>query len=807
MSSSFAGRAGLRWLVRALALAITYFAVAELGLRYASIGVSVSPIWPPTGLAIAALLFMGLSYWPAIFAGALLANAMTPVPLVAALGIASGNTAEAALAVYLLRGITRHRAMDDPLWVRKFVAMAAPLGAAVSAGAGVATLVLTGAVSPRSFWPAFGLWWAGDYAGALVVGSVLIAWTFSLQSPAERRQTVGLAPLIAGAILVAGLVFGEFFSGSLLRGADFPYLLFPFVIAAALRYGAAGATLTTLAVAVLGVGFTLRGGGPFVMGTVERTDIALLLYICVLSITGLVVSAFAAQRQRAERALRDAHQNVRAVIESSPLPIYAVDTANIVQSWNHAAEVLFGWRADEVIGRPLPVIQNDTTDYQRSRLRLLNGEAIRGMEVTTAKKDGTQVVLSLSAAPLYDATDKVTGVLSIAHDLTELRQLEVQYRQAQKMEAVGRLAGGIAHDFNNILTAILGTATLMAETISADSPARTDLQEIEMAARRAAALTGQLLAFSRRQVLEPQIIDVNALVRDLEGMLSRLIGENVEVRTVLAPDTGTVRADLGQLQQAIVNLVVNARDAMPHGGRLTIETANTDFDSQYAKGHLSAEPGQYVLVAISDTGVGMNAETKAHLFEPFFTTKQPGKGTGLGLATVYGIVKQSGGYIWAYSELARGATFKIYLPRVTGRPVSVTSLPVSLSSRGSETVLLVEDEDDVRRVATRILKSYGYSVLEANEGKEALKVAAAHSGPIHILVTDVVMPGINGRELATLLHLERPDVRALYVSGYTDHAIVRNGQLEPGLAFLQKPFMPDAFARKVREVLDQEDSR
>jgi PAS domain S-box-containing protein len=795
-------------LLRALALASAYFAVAEMGLRYASIGVSVSPVWPPTGLAIAALLFMGLSYWPAIFAGALLANAMTPVPLVAAIGIACGNTAEAAVALYLLRGrTTQDRAIDDPVWVSRFVAMAAPLGAATSAGVGVATLVLTSAVSAGSFWPALGLWWAGDYAGALVVGSVLIAWTIALRSHAGRREAVGLAPLISAAILVAGVVFGELFSGSLLRGGDFPYLLFPFVIAAALRFGAAGATLTTLAVAVLAVGFTAHGGGPFVMGTVERTDIALLLYICILSITGLVVSAFAAQRRRAESALREAHQNVRAVIESSPLSIYAVDTTNIVRSWNHAAESLFGWRADEVIGRPLPIVPNDTPELRHSRERLLNGEAIRGMEVTTVKKDGTPVVLSLSAAPLHDAADRVTGVISIADDLTQLRQLEVQYRQAQKMEAVGRLAGGIAHDFNNILTAILGTASLMAESMAADSAARPDLREIEKAARRAAGLTGQLLAFSRRQLLEPQIIDVNALVRDLEGMLRRLIGENIKVRTILAPDTGTVRADHGQVQQAILNLVVNARDAMPDGGSLTIETANAEFDSHYAKGHLSAEPGQYVLVAISDTGIGMNAETKAHLFEPFFTTRQPGKGTGLGLATVYGIVKQSGGYIWAYSELGQGATFKIYLPRVAGRPAPIASLPVAPSSRGSETVLLVEDEDAVRQVAMRVLKSYGYSVLEASDGKAALEIAAAHSGPIHILVTDVVMPGMNGRELARLLHLERPDARALYVSGYTDHAIVLNGQLEPGIAFLQKPFMPDALARKVREVLDHEDSR
>ena len=808
MASSLSGRAALRWLPRAVALAGIYFIVAELGLRYASIGVSVSPVWPPTGLAIAALLFMGLSYWPAVFVGVLLANATTPVPIVAAAGIACGNTAEAVLAVYLLRMRTSQPlAIDDPAWVRTFVILAAPLAALMSASIGVATLILTRALPSTTFWPALGLWWAGDYGGALAVGSVLIAWTLSLRSPTERRETLGIVPLMAGTIMVAVFIFGEFAAGSPLRSADFPYLLFPFVIAAALRFGAPGATLTTLGIAMLAVGFTVRGGGPFVMGTVARTDIALLLYVCILSITGLVVSASAAQRRRAESALRDAHQRLRAVIESSPLPIYALDTASVVQSWNQAAEVLFGWRAEEVVGRPLPTIPSDRTEYDRLRERLLEGESIRATEVTRVRKDGTSVVLSLSAAPLRDATGEVVGTLSIAADLTELRQLEVQYRQAQKMEAVGRLAGGIAHDFNNILTAILGTTSLMAETIGADSPARLDLLEVEKAARRAAGLTHQLLAFSRRQVLEPQVIDANDLVRDVEAMLRRLIGENIELRTILSPDAGTVRADPGQLEQAIVNLVVNARDAMPRGGRVTVETASAEFDSQYVTGHAAAVPGPYVLLAISDTGTGMNAETRAHLFEPFYTTKEPGKGTGLGLATVYGIVKQSGGYIWAYSELGHGATFKIYLPRVAGRPTPPSSPAVAQPSRGSETVLVVEDEDSVRRVAVRILRARGYSVLEAGSGKEALEISAVHAQPIHILVTDVAMPGINGRELARLLSLERPDTQTLYLSGYTDHAIVENGQLEPGLAFLQKPFTPDALARKVREVLDQGKSR
>jgi PAS domain S-box-containing protein len=792
------------WLVRALALFGAYFLVAEIGLRYASLGVSISPVWPPTGVAIAAVLFMGMRYLPAIFAGALLANAMTSVPLIAAVGIAIGNTAEAALAVHLLRRrVVSAQAIDDPAWVRTFVAVAVPLGALMSAAVGVATLIATRELAPGDFWSALGVWWAGDYGGALVVGTVLIAWTASLRSASRRRETLAMVPIIAAAMLAAGFVFGEFAGASLLRPADLPYLLFPFVIAAALRFGAPGSTLTTLAVAVLAVGFTVRGGGPFVMETAERTQIALLIYVCVLSITGLAVSALSTQRWRAENALRDAHQSLRAVIESSPLPIFVLDTADIVRSWNRAAEALFGWRGDEVLGAALPIISGDTSDYGRSKRRLLAGEAIRGLEVTTVRKDGTPVVVSLSAAPLYDAANRVTGLLLIAADLTELRQLEVQYRQAQKMEAVGRLAGGIAHDFNNILTAIIGTTSLMTDHIGADSPARMGLHEIEKAARRAAALTRQLLAFSRQQVLEPQDLDVNVLVRNLEHMLRRLIGEHVELRTALAADLGTVRADPGQLEQVIVNLAVNARDAMPRGGSLTIETANEELDAEFAKKLITPGSGPWVRLAVSDTGMGMDARTQAHLFEPFFTTKEPGKGTGLGLATVYGIVKQSGGYVWAQSEVGRGTTFTICLPRVAATPARAAATPVALPSRGSETVLLVEDEDDVRGVITRILTARGYSVLQARNGAEALEFAADRRERIHILVTDVVMPGLNGRELASALGKTRADLRVLYMSGHTDQAIVHEGQLERGLAYLQKPFTPEALSRKIREVLDQ----
>jgi nitrogen-specific signal transduction histidine kinase/CheY-like chemotaxis protein len=394
---------------------------------------------------------------------------------------------------------------------------------------------------------------------------------------------------------------------------------------------------------------------------------------------------------------------------------------------------------------------------------------------------------------------------TIVEDITEQRQLEIQLRQAQKMDAIGRLAGGVAHDFNNLLTAILGCADLMLESLPEDAPEREEAHEIHDAAIRAAELTRQLLAFSRQQVLAPKVIHLNDVVAGVHRMLERLIGEDVELRTILAPDLGSVRADPGQIEQVVVNLAVNARDAMPKGGKLTIETANTVLDEAYAREHgVPAAAGPCVMLAVTDTGTGMDAETQARIFEPFFTTKPAGKGTGLGLATVYGIVKQSDGLIWVYSELGKGTSFKIYLPQATGAAESVRAAKAGVEPlRGTETVLLVEDQVEVRKLARKILEARGYTVLAAGSGPEALVLADQHSGPIDLLITDVVMPGMGGRDVSLTLGPKRPAMKILYLSGYTDQTVIHHGVLEPGVAFLQKPFTPDVLARKVRELLDE----
>ncbi|MDB5310155.1 MAG: Blue-light-activated protein [Gemmataceae bacterium] len=492
-------------------------------------------------------------------------------------------------------------------------------------------------------------------------------------------------------------------------------------------------------------------------------------------------------------------------IERMPLVYVLFDAGFRVTDWNPAAERVFGYPKAEALGKGpgdliAPSFRNGA-DAILARIRAGDMAAHSVNENLT--KDGRVVTCEWFNTPLVADDGKFVGLLCLAQDVTQRRVLEEQFRQAQKMEAVGQLAGGVAHDFNNLLTIINGYSDLLLGSLPPGDPSRELLAEIHKAGERSAGLTRQLLAFSRKQVLATWILDLNAVVADTTSLLRRVIGEDVRLSTAPGRGLWPVRADAGQVEQVLLNLAVNARDAMPRGGKLTIETANVELDEGYASSHSDARPGSHVLLAVADTGHGMTPEVRAKIFEPFFTTKEVGKGTGLGLATVYGIVKQSGGHIGVNSEVGVGTTFKVYLPRVEpeGGAVNDPSRRPT-PPRGSETILVVEDEPAVRALTRHVLRQAGYAVLEAADGDTALRVAAGHAGPIHLLVTDVVMPGFGGREVAEQLAGRHPGMRVLFVSGYTDDAVVRHGVLYDRVNFLQKPFTPIALAQKVREVLD-----
>ena len=501
-------------------------------------------------------------------------------------------------------------------------------------------------------------------------------------------------------------------------------------------------------------------------------------------------------------------QRLQSVLESVPDVVFSV-SADLTELYymSPACTGVLGFTPEEFAADPglwRTLIHPD----DRLRVIVLYEDVAKTARQANAEyriqhRDGSVRWIDETIVPITDERGVVARLDGVARDVTEQRRLQEQLRLAQKMEAIGRLAGGIAHDFNNLLTVITSYSDLLLEEIGPQDPRRGDVDEIRKAAISAAGLTRQLLAFSRQQVLEPRVLDVNAVLTSAENLLKRLLSENVSLVTTLAPLLGAVKADPGQLEQVIVNLAVNARDAMPDGGKLTIETANVDMDEAYVRDHALARPGPYVMLGVSDTGSGMDEQTQRRIFEPFFTTKELGKGTGLGLATVYGIVKQSGGFIWVYSELGHGTTFKIYLPRVNEAVEAGTPRDQPKEApRGTETVLLVEDAAAVRAVTRQVLDRLGYAVLEAPDGKAALHLATRHRGPIQLLLTDVVMPELGGRQLAEQLRSLRPELKVLYVSGYMDDAVVRHGVLEAGIAYLQKPFTPDTLARKVRAVLD-----
>jgi PAS domain S-box-containing protein len=545
-------------------------------------------------------------------------------------------------------------------------------------------------------------------------------------------------------------------------------------------------------------------------GVVLATGLVISLLLAASAALAQSASRRALEAERAQGALQKSETRMQSVLDAALDAVIMMDEHGRVVSWNPRAEAVFGWSRDEAVDRLLAelIIPPRYRDAHAEGLTrfLATGEGpVIGhrIELSALRRDGSEFPVELTVTAIREGKAHIFN--AFVADITERKRLETLLVQSQKMESVGRLAGGVAHDFNNLLGVITGYGDLLKQRISDQPHLQRYVNDILKAADRAAGLTRQLLAFSRQQLLQPRVLDLNAVVAEMEKMLRRLIGEDVQLVTVFEDRLGRVKADPGQMEQVLMNLAVNARDAMPKGGRLTIETANVELDAAYARSRPGVEPGPHVMLAVSDTGHGIDPEVLGHIFEPFFTTKETGKGTGLGLATVHGIVKQSGGHIFVYSESDHGTTFKVYLPRQEEAEQAMEAPPTSEAElpQGSETVLLVEDEESLRSLVREYLEASGYTVIEAHQAWHALETAEGHSAPIHLLITDVVMPGMSGRDLAERLAASHTETRVLFMSGYTDDAVVRHGVLAADVAFLQKPFTGEALMRKVREVLDR----
>ncbi|MBI4470737.1 MAG: PAS domain S-box protein [Acidobacteria bacterium] len=512
------------------------------------------------------------------------------------------------------------------------------------------------------------------------------------------------------------------------------------------------------------------------------------------------------ESMRAEEALRASEERYRDLFENANDIVFTTDLEGRFTSVNKAGERLTGYARDEVTRLGLSFEQLVAPEHHALARELLgnkaSGDAPANYELDIISKEGRRLGMEVSTRKMYQ-NGSLIGLQGIARDVTERKQLEDQLRQSQKMEAIGRLAGGVAHDFNNLLTAIMGYSDLLLIHVTGGDPLKKYLNEIQKAGERAASLTSQLLAFSRKQPFSPWVISLSTVLGNMDRMLRRLIGEDIEMQTFSDPELGHVRADPGQIEQVMMNLVVNARDAMPEGGKITIEMSNVYLDETSTRLRVDVKPGHYVLLTVSDTGCGIDPEIQSHLFETFFTTKGPGKGTGLGLAIVYGIVQQSNGHIWVYSEPGHGATFKIYLPRVDeGLDEAGPEELLSAPPQGTETILLVEDQDEVRALSREVLQMAGYTVLEASRGDQALDITSTTKREIHLLLTDIIMPRMSGLELSDRIQAVCPEIKVLYMSGYTDRALTHAGKLSAETPFLQKPFSPAQLVRKVRETLD-----
>ncbi|HEX9130485.1 MAG TPA: MASE1 domain-containing protein [Gemmatimonadaceae bacterium] len=782
-------------------LAATYVLAGRLGFTASAVQPVVSSAWPPSGVALAALLLMGTRFWPGIALGAFIVNITGGIPPLAATGIAVGNTLEALVAVWLLTSFAGFRLPLERLRdVFALVVLGAIASTPVSATIGVTVLILSGGAAGiplRTIWLA---WFLGDAIGILLVAPLILTWVTSARLRLSARDTIEASALVVVLVAFTAALFQTRFS--------YVYVIFPVTIWAALRFGPRGAATASFIVSALAIGYTVSGVGPFATSTAVNNLFQLDTFIALLALTSLTLAAAIAERRAVESALRRSRQQHQDVVHHASVGVLRTDTDGKILLANPALARILGYDGPEqLIGRDMAGdVYWDPTQRSAIVARFEPVSEVTPLEVQWKRRDGSPIWVDVHGRLVSDSADGTAYFEGFIFDLTGRKNLELQFRQAQKMEAVGRLAGGVAHDFNNLLTVISSCTEFVLSDPTLPDEHRNDLGEVKKATDRATSLTRQLLAFGRTQVLRPSTIDLNDRLAELLPMLKRLFETAIDIRIETAPDLWAVRADPGQIEQVLLNLAINARDAMPDGGTLTFATENAVVTPERPTSNqeYTMKPGDYVLLRVRDTGVGMNEDIQRKIFEPFFTTKEIGKGTGLGLATAYGIVKQSGGYIKVHTAPGKGAEFLIYLPRTEAAPDKIVPREHQIDSPATGTVLVVEDEAGVRHALQRILTGGGYTVVTAANGAEALELFVARKQDIDLLITDLVMPAMGGRELARQCCSLRDTLKVIYLSGYTRDSLLSQQTFEEGTEFIEKPFTRDAILERIARVLGAE---
>jgi signal transduction histidine kinase/integral membrane sensor domain MASE1/CheY-like chemotaxis protein len=802
-----------------LVLTALYVLAGKLGLTLAIINPSASPVWPPTGLALASMLLVGRHVWPAIFVGAFLVNYTTAAAILPSLGIAVGNTLEALVGAYLVRRFASGcAAFDRTRDFFRFVVLAGFLSTAISATVGTTTLTLAGAVVRPHFASVWLTWWLANAAGNVVVAPLLILWTRTPRLVATPSRWIELTLLTFTTVAVGAIVFVK---------TSYPveFLSIPLCVWAGARFGPREASTATAILSGVAVWAATRGAGPFASETANSALLLTQMFVVVAQIAGLGIAAAVLEMTSAHDMLRCLKDDLEARVmertaELQTSQALLADAQNVAHlgSWQWdvpTGHLLWSEETYRIYGVSPGAFQpsyetfvamvhaeDRPTVEEAAKRAMADGESFE-FEFRLLRADGVARIGFSRGRAVRDVNGHPVRLVGTLQDVTDQKQLDTRLRQAQKLEALGLLAGGIAHDFNNLITAMGGYTELTLAEMDRRDPRYDDLLEVRKAADRAAALTRRLLAFSRTQALLVKVVDVNGVVANLEHLLRRTIGEHIDLVLTLAPTLDPVRVDPDQLEQVVLNIALNARDAMVDGGELRFTTAAVEMDETAARQHPPMAPGRYIRLSIADTGVGMAPEVQARIFEPFFTTKPQDQGTGFGLATVYGIVKQSGGYISVTSVPRQGTTFDVYLPRITTNLIASGLAEPKAPASGSsgETILIVEDDGAVRRLARDILTEAGYAIIEARDGEEALSRTLAHPSLVDLVITDVVMPGLTGRELAARLAEAFPTIRVLYTSGYAKAATLTAG-IDGTAPFLPKPFLPTDLLDKVRQILN-----